>query len=60
MDGSYGFDDHMDTDDQQSSRYENGRSQGTLYSDTMVDNRSRGSGNGRDAGRGSNRGRGYR
>ena len=56
MDGSYGFEDQMDTDDQ----YDNEYDRGTLYSDTMVDKRGRGSSSGRDRGRGSDRGRGYK
>jgi hypothetical protein len=58
MDGSYGFEDRMETDDDK--QYENGPGQGRLYSDTIVGNRSRGSGNTRDRGRGNDRSRGYR
>lgn len=48
-DGSYGFDDRMDTDDLDNSRGQGGG----LYSDNLV-------GNNRDRGRGNDRGRGYR
>ncbi|TVY29016.1 putative RNA-binding protein [Lachnellula hyalina] len=55
MDGSYGFDDRMDTDDQ---------ARGSLYSDNLIGNRGRGRANSRDRGRGDggcgNGGRGYR
>jgi hypothetical protein len=57
MDGSYGFDDRMETDD----REDKGRSGGGLYSDTMIGNRGRGNANGRGNGRrGGDRPRGYR
>lgn len=51
-DGSYGFEDRMDTDDHD-NQYEKGRGRGGLYSDTMVNNRGRGR-------LGKDRGRGYR
>lgn len=47
VDGSYGFDDHMDTDGRDDK---NDRG---LYSDNLVSNRGRGRGNSRDRGRGS-------
>ena len=59
MDGSYGFDDRMETDE---DGPEKGRGRG-LYSDTLINsNRGRGRGNSRDQGRGNgyDRGRGYR
>jgi hypothetical protein len=49
VDGSYGFEERMDTDD----NYENGEGRG-LYSDNLVSNR------GRNRGRGNDRGRGYK
>ncbi|KAF4632126.1 hypothetical protein G7Y89_g6002 [Cudoniella acicularis] len=56
MDGSYGFEDRMETDD--GDRYGNGRGgRGGLYSDSLIG--SRGRGNSRDRGRGG-QGRGYR
>lgn len=54
MDGTYGFEERMDTDDHKDN-YENG---GGLYSDNLVGNRGRGRGNIRD--RGNERGRGFR
>jgi hypothetical protein len=60
MDGSYGFDDRMDTDDRDDR---NGRGRGSLYSDTLIGNRGRGRANSYDRGRGDGRGsggRGYR
>ncbi len=55
MDGSYGFDDRMDTDDR-----DNKGSGGGLYSDNLIGSRGRG-GNSRDrGGRGGDRSRGYR
>lgn len=62
MDGSYGFEDRMDTDDP------NGRSargRGSLYSDNLISDRGRRRGDSRDRGRGDrfvrgNGGRGYR
>jgi hypothetical protein len=56
-DGSYGFDDRMDTDDYDNSHE---KSQGGLYSDSMVGNRTRGRANSRERGRGNDRGRSYR
>jgi hypothetical protein len=58
VDGTYGFDDHMDTDDRNDNR---GRG-GGLYSDNLVGDRGRGRGNSRDRGRGNgnDRGRNYR
>lgn len=49
MDGSYGFNDRMDTDDdnQHSKRRDRG-----LYSDNMVNRNARGNDNSRDRGRG--------
>lgn len=60
MDGSYGFEDRMETDD--NSQLNGGKG---LYSDTLINsNRGRGRGNSRDRGRGTgngyDRGRGYR
>lgn len=52
VDGSYGFDDHMDTDDRDD------KGKGGLYSDNLISNRGRGGS--RDRGRGGDRGRGYR
>ena len=49
VDGSYGFDDRMDTDDNNDNREGRG-----LYSDNLVSNR------GSDKGRGDGRGGGYR
>jgi hypothetical protein len=59
MDGSYGFDERMDTDEREDQSRGSG---GGLYSDTLVNNRGRGgSYNGRDrGGRGGDRPRGYR
>ena len=51
MDGSYGFDDRMDTDDRGDNRRDNGRGRG-LYSDTLIGGRGRGRGNTQDRGRG--------
>jgi hypothetical protein len=66
MDGTYGFDDRMDADDNESSQYDGSRSRG-LYSDSLISTRGeqgRGRGDGRDIGRrgdgGRDRGRGYR
>ncbi|KAF7865937.1 hypothetical protein EAF04_006101 [Stromatinia cepivora] len=64
IDGSYGFDDRMDTDDRDGgSRNNNGRNQG-LYSDNLVGGRTNNSnnrnGNNWNAGRGNDRNRGYR
>jgi hypothetical protein len=58
VDGSYGFDDRMDTDARDSGE---GRGRG-LYSDNLIGNRGRGRGNSRDRGGrgGGDRGRGYR
>ncbi|TVY83445.1 putative RNA-binding protein [Lachnellula suecica] len=61
MDGSYGFDDRMDTDDQD----DRNRGRGSLYSDNLIGNRGRGRGDSRDRGRSDargngNGGRGYR
>ncbi|KAG9239327.1 hypothetical protein BJ875DRAFT_187505 [Amylocarpus encephaloides] len=58
MDGSYGFDDRMDTDDRNGDRYNDGRGRGSLYSDGMVGSRVRGRGDSRERGRG-NGNRGY-
>ncbi|KAH6684357.1 hypothetical protein B0J14DRAFT_10366 [Halenospora varia] len=55
-DGSYGFEDRMDTDDRNDDRYDNSRG---LYSDNLIGGRGRGRGNSYDRGRGS-QGRGYR
>ncbi|TVY55998.1 putative RNA-binding protein [Lachnellula cervina] len=59
MDGSYGFDDRMDTDD-----HDDRRTRGSLYSDNLIGNRGRGRANSRDRGRSDggrgNGGRGYR
>lgn len=54
IDGSQGFEDRMDTDDNDN--------RGGLYSDNLVNNRGRGRGNSRERGRGGgkDRGRGYR
>lgn len=61
MDGSYGFDDRMDTDDNDDRR---GRGRGNLYSDNLIGERGRGRGDSRDRGRGDSYrgsgGRGYR
>lgn len=55
MDGSYGFEDRMDTDER------DGNSGGGLYSDNLIQNRGRGGGgNDRDRGRGGDRSRVYR
>jgi hypothetical protein len=54
VDGSYGFDDRMDTDDR-----DGGGRGGALYSDSLASNRGRGRDNGRDRGRGNNRGSHY-
>jgi len=65
VDGSYGFDDRMDTDDLDDNRYDNrGRGRG-LYSDNIPRGRNnnrggRGRGDSRDRGRGGDRNRGYR
>jgi hypothetical protein len=62
MDGSYGFEDCMDTDDRSDNR-DNGRGRGGLYSDIIIGSRGRGRGNSRDRGdkaRGYDRSRGYR
>ncbi|TAQ86783.1 hypothetical protein B7494_g4902 [Chlorociboria aeruginascens] len=64
MDGSYGFDDRMDTDDRNDSYDDKGRGRRGLYSDSMVshnghDRGGRGSGNNWDRGR-NDRSRGYR
>lgn len=62
VNGSYGFDDRMETDDQ-NNHYSDDKG---LYSDGLVnrrgrDDRGRGRrGDGRDRGRGGDRGRGYR
>ena len=53
MDGSYGFDDRMDTDD-----HDDRRARGSLYSDNLIGNRGRGRATSRDRGRGDG-GRGY-
>jgi hypothetical protein len=60
MDGSYGFDDRMDTDDRDDNQYDMGKSRMGLYSDTIVGSRGRGRGSSRDRGHGNDRGRGYR
>lgn len=56
VDGSYGFEDKMDTDDNDSNK------KGGLYSDNMITNQGRGRGNyrGRSNAGGNDRGRGYR
>jgi len=63
IDGSYGFDDRMDTDDRDGGSRNNTRSQG-LYSDNLVGGRAGNSnnrnGNNWNAGRGNDRNRGYR
>jgi len=60
MDGSYGFEDHMETDDRDGNQYDNARGKG-LYSDNLVANRSsRGNGNSWHRGRGDGRGRYHR
>lgn len=60
MDGSYGFEDRMDTDDRDDNGYEKGSGRG-LYSDRIVGGRNgRGHGDSRDRGRGNERGRGFR
>ncbi|KAI9641350.1 hypothetical protein NHQ30_010152 [Ciborinia camelliae] len=64
VDGSYGFNDRMDTDDHDEGRLSNGRSQG-LYSDNLVgarnsNNNNRPYGNNGNGGRGNDRNRGYR
>ncbi|RDL35236.1 RNA-binding, RBD [Venustampulla echinocandica] len=56
MDGSYGFDNRMETDD---DNYSNGRDRGSLYSDNIVGNRGRGGGDNQDR-RDRGRGNGYR
>lgn len=57
MDGSYGFEDRMETDDR---REDKSRGGGGLYSDTMIGNRGRGNANGRDRGGRGGDPRGYR
>ncbi|ESZ92969.1 hypothetical protein SBOR_6635 [Sclerotinia borealis F-4128] len=65
IDGSHGFDDRMDTDDQDEGRHNNnGRSQG-LYSDNLVGGRNSNNnisrnGNNWNGARGNDRSRGYR
>lgn len=49
VDGSYGFDDQMDTDGRYNNERQGSQTQGRLYSDTIVGNQS-----------GAHRGRGYR
>jgi hypothetical protein len=51
MDGSYGFNDRMDTDDRGNNQRDNGRGRG-LYSDTLIGGRGRGRGNSQDRRRG--------
>ncbi|TGO69017.1 hypothetical protein BOTNAR_0016g00120 [Botryotinia narcissicola] len=63
IDGSYGFDDRMDTDDRDGGSRTNARSQG-LYSDNLVGGRAGNSsnrnGNNWNVGRGNDRNRSYR
>jgi hypothetical protein len=49
VDGSYGFDDQMDTDSRYNNEGKGSQTQGRLYSDTIVGNQG-----------GAHRGRGYR
>lgn len=59
MDGSYGFSDRMDTDDDNTKGGNSNSTRGGLYSDSMI-SRGRGRANNRDRGRGTDRGRGAR
>ena len=64
MDGSYGFEDRIDTDDRSDNR-DSGRGRGGLYSDIIIGSRGRGRGRGNSRDRGDkarsyDRSRGHR